>query len=38
MSIDPKAAPAPPPPRHKGMRIFTYPKIIFIWPTLVASM
>jgi len=39
MSTDPKAAPAvTPPPRHKGMRIFTYPKIIFIWPTLITSV
>lgn len=29
------AAPAFP---HRGIRIFTYPKIIFIWPTLVASI
>lgn len=46
MSIDPQsaksvpAAATPPaaPPRHKGMKIFTYPKIIFIWPTLVTSV
>lgn len=24
--------------RHKGMRIFTYPKIIFIWPTMVTAI
>ncbi len=23
---------------HRGIRIFTYPKIIFIWPTLVAAI
>jgi hypothetical protein len=46
MSLDPNAPaakPAPPttPPStqaaslsHKGMKIFTYPKIIFLWPTL----
>ncbi len=39
MSTDPKAPPViAPPARHKGMRIFTYPKIIFIWPTLVTSV
>ena len=42
MSIDPKSpAPSPSPaapPRHKGMKIFTYPKIIFIWPTFVTAI
>lgn len=41
MASDPKASPAagaPPQVREKGVRIFTYPKIIFIFPTLVMSM
>lgn len=39
MSTDPKNAPAPPPEhRSLGVRIYTYPKIIFIWPTLVTSL
>jgi hypothetical protein len=39
MSIDPKSAAAPVAQvRHKGMRIFTYPKIIFIWPTMVTAI
>jgi hypothetical protein len=29
---------APSPSAHKGVKIFTYPKIIFIWPTLIVSM
>ncbi len=41
MSTDPKAAPpttgALPTPNTKGVKIFTYPKIIFIWPTLLVS-
>ena len=40
MSIDPKSTAAAPLParQHKGMRIFTYPKIIFIWPTMVTAI
>jgi hypothetical protein len=41
MASDPKAAPAagvPGPVREKGVRIFTYPKIIFIFPTLIMSL
>lgn len=40
MSIDPKSTAATPLParQHKGMRIFTYPKIIFIWPTMVTAI
>jgi hypothetical protein len=49
MSLDPNAAPskpasnAPPSPAtqtlaHKGMKIFTYPKIIFLMPTLFAAL
>jgi hypothetical protein len=41
MASDPKAAPlsgAPAPKREKGVRIFTYPKIIFIFPTLIMSI
>lgn len=43
MSQDPKSASPPPTPAaaaatHKGMKIFTYPKIIFIVPTLVAAL
>jgi hypothetical protein len=35
-----KPGPSAPPPSgvHKGIRVFTYPKIIFIWPTLVVSI
>ena len=40
MSLDPKNPPPPPPQEHRsiGVKIFTYPKIIFIWPTLVISL
>ena len=41
MASDPKASPgagAPVPLREKGVRIFTYPKIIFIFPTLVMAL
>jgi hypothetical protein len=44
MSLDPKnpSAPAPPSPgaSHSGhgVRIFTYPKIIFIFPTMIAAL
>ena len=42
MSSDAKAPITPPvtPVKHrdKGIRIFTYPKVIFIFPTLVAAI
>lgn len=41
MSSDAKSGGAAPPPGafpHRGIRIFTYPKIIFIWPTLLAAI
>ena len=41
MASDPKASPTPgtlAPKREKGVRIFTYPKIIFIFPTLIMSI
>ena len=42
MSLDPKSttpATKPPLPRgNKGIRIFTYPKVIFIFPTLIVSV
>ncbi len=41
MSTDPKSQPAPPltaSAPHQSMKIFTYPKIIFIIPTMVASL
>ena len=41
MSNDPKTPGGNPPavgPREKGLKIFTYPKIIFIFPTLVTSL
>ena len=40
MASDPKAAPSGPATSHreKGVRIFTYPKIIFIFPTLIMSL
>jgi hypothetical protein len=37
MSTDDKS-PAPNTFPHRGIRIFTYPKIIFIWPTFVAAV
>ena len=41
MASDPKAGPivgSPAPKRESGVRIFTYPKIIFIFPTLIMSL
>ncbi len=41
MASDSKGSPVvgtPPPARDKGVRIFTYPKIIFIFPSLIMSM
>jgi hypothetical protein len=41
MASDPKAPPiagTPPPHREKGVQIFTYPKIIFIFPTLIMAI
>ena len=41
MALDPKSPPpaaGPGPRQDKGMRIFTYPKIIFMVPTLVVSI
>lgn len=41
MSNDPKTPGGNPPavgPREKGVKIFTYPKIIFIFPTLIMSL
>ncbi len=39
MTADPKQAPPPPPPpTDQGVRIFTYPKVIFLIPTLVAAI
>ena len=39
MSTDAKSSPMPVAvARHKGMKIFTYPKIIFIWPTMVVAL
>jgi hypothetical protein len=40
MASDPKAAPAgvPGPVREKGVKIFIFPKIIFIFPTLIMSL
>jgi hypothetical protein len=41
MASDPKASPTAGTPavhREKGVRIFTYPKIIFIFPTLIMSL
>ena len=42
MSTDPNAAKNPHTitgqAQHKGMKIFTYPKIIFIWPTFVVGV
>jgi hypothetical protein len=38
MSVDPKAAPPSSRPGHKGVKIFTYPKVIFLIPTLVAAL
>lgn len=44
MSDIPNSNPKTPPPSaaanqtHKGIKIFTYPKVIFLWPTLVAAI
>lgn len=39
MSADPKqAAPPPAPTGHQGVKIFTYPKVIFLIPTLVTAI
>src|SRR5215207_10104022 len=43
MSTDPKMSSPPPPPsgassHSKGMLIFTYPKVIFIFPTMIAAL
>lgn len=38
MATDAKAAPAAPTSSKRGLRIFTYPKTIFIWPTFVAAV
>ena len=41
MSTDPKTPGGNPPavgPREKGLKIFTYPKIIFMFPTLIMSL
>jgi len=38
MASDPKASPLPGAQRGKGVRIFTYPKIIFIFPSLIMSL
>ena len=38
MAFDSKSSGAPAAPREKGVRIFTYPKIIFIFPTLIMSL
>ncbi len=40
MASDPKAMPVgvPGPVREKGVRIYTFPKIIFIFPTLIMSL
>ena len=41
MSTDPKSSSAVPPTTaatHQGMKIFTYPKVIFMIPTLIAAL
>jgi hypothetical protein len=38
MASDPKATPAQDRPLVKGIRIFTYPKLIFIFPTMVIAL
>jgi hypothetical protein len=38
MATDPKPTPPPVKQRVLGIRIFTYPKVIFIFPTLVAAL
>jgi hypothetical protein len=39
MSTAPSKPPAPPASfPHRGIKVFTYPKIIFIWPTFVAAV
>jgi hypothetical protein len=38
MATDAKSAAPAPAPKQNGLRIFTYPKTIFIWPTLLAAI
>ncbi len=38
MAIDPKSTTTAPPMSVRGVKIYTYPKVIFIWPTLVAAL
>ena len=39
MASDPKqTTQAPPPPQVKSVQIFSYPKIIFIWPTMIFAL
>ena len=38
MASDPKATPAPDRTMYKGIRIFTYPKLIFIFPTMLTAL
>jgi hypothetical protein len=38
MSSDPKATPIPDKTMYKGIRIFTYPKLIFIFPSMVVAL
>ncbi len=42
MAMDPKAASTPPntqvKQRDHGIQIFTYPKLIFIFPTMIAAL
>src|SRR5947208_2480640 len=42
MASDPKMTPSPTPrpsvPRGQGIRIFTYPKVIFIFPTMIVAL
>jgi hypothetical protein len=38
MASDPKAKPAPDRNLYKGIRIFTWPKLIFMFPTLLAAL
>jgi hypothetical protein len=38
MASDPKATPVPDKTMYKGIRIFTYPKLIFIFPSMVVAL
>ena len=38
MSTDPKQTKPNVPQPHRGVRIFTYPKTIFLWPTFLAAV